>query len=64
MSIEEICSTLLTTLPVQFLIRGVVYRLHGKDANDSDPLVEDRLDDLQRDLTLFQELGLNTLFIG
>lgn len=47
--------------PAQFLIKGVVYRLHGE--GPIDPLVDDRLDDLQRDITLFKELGLNTLFI-
>lgn len=46
---------------IQFLIKGVVYRLHGE--GPIDPLVDDRLDDLQRDITLFKELGLNTLFI-
>ncbi|KUI64339.1 1,3-beta-glucanosyltransferase gel1 [Cytospora mali] len=45
----------------RFIIRGVVYRLHG--CEPSDPLVDERLDDLQRDITLFKELGLNTLFI-
>lgn len=46
---------------IQFLIKGVVYRLHGE--GPLDPLVDDRLDDLQRDITLFKQLGLNTLFI-
>lgn len=46
---------------IQFLIKGVVYRLHGE--GPIDPLVDDRLDDLQRDITLFKELGLNTLFV-
>lgn len=45
----------------RFLIKGVVYRLHGE--GPIDPLVDDRLDDLQRDITLFKELGLNTLFV-
>lgn len=45
----------------RFIIRGIVYRLHG--CGPSDPLVDERLDDLQRDITLFKELGLNTLFI-
>lgn len=48
-------------LVVQFLIKGVVYRLHGE--GPLDPLVDDRLEDLQRDITLFKQLGLNTLFI-
>lgn len=46
----------------QFLVRGVVYRLHGKDAED--PLVDDRLEDLERDICLFKELRLNVLFVG
>ncbi|KAI7780112.1 hypothetical protein LA080_000031 [Diaporthe eres] len=45
----------------RFLIKGVVYRLHGE--GPIDPLVDDRLDDLKRDIALFKELGLNTLFI-
>ncbi|KAK7733133.1 hypothetical protein SLS53_008321 [Cytospora paraplurivora] len=45
----------------RFVIKGVVYRLHGSEP--SDPLVDERLDDLERDIALFKELGLNTLFI-
>ncbi|ROV92208.1 hypothetical protein VMCG_09307 [Cytospora schulzeri] len=45
----------------RFIIRGVVYRPHG--CGPSDPLVDERLDDLQRNITLFKELGLNALFI-
>lgn len=55
------CSCCTANLAVQFLIKGVVYRLHGE--GPIDPLVDDRLDDLQRDISLFKELGLNTLFI-
>ncbi|KAJ0104214.1 hypothetical protein J7T55_001701 [Diaporthe amygdali] len=45
----------------RFLIKGVVYRLHGQ--GPLDPLVDERLEDLHRDITLFKQLGLNTLFI-
>ncbi|KAF3765321.1 family 72 glycoside hydrolase [Cryphonectria parasitica EP155] len=44
-----------------FLIKGVVYRLHSRTARDA--LVEDRLGDLERDVSLFKELGLNVLFV-
>lgn len=55
------CFFCTANLAVQFLIKGVVYRLHGE--GPLDPLVDDRLEDLQRDITLFKQLGLNTLFI-
>lgn len=55
------CLCCTANLAVQFLIKGVVYRLHGE--GPLDPLVDDRLDDLRRDIYLFKELGLNTLFI-
>lgn len=61
LSCKPIQSRCCANSAIQFLIKGVVYRLHGE--GPIDPLVDDRLDDLQRDITLFKELGLNTLFI-
>ncbi|PSR92038.1 Glucanosyltransferase-domain-containing protein [Coniella lustricola] len=45
----------------RFLIKGVVYRLHEQDVQD--PLVDARLQDLERDIHLFRELRLNVLFV-
>lgn len=43
-------------------MKGVVYRLH--DEHDADPLADARIHDLERDVTLFKDLGLNLLFVG
>lgn len=56
-------STLVRLKRNQFLVKGVVYRLHGQNAGQ-DPLADGRFADLERDVTLFQELGLNVLFVG
>lgn len=45
-------------------MKGLVYQ--DKSRNEgfrSDPLADDGLEDLRRDLEAFKELGLNTLFV-
>lgn len=50
----------------RFIIRGVVYQTNSSDRSQQwvDPLADDRLEDLKRDLSLFVELGLNTIHTG
>ena len=43
----------------QFFVRGVVYNSRGT----FDPISDDCLLQLERDIVLFKELGLNTLFV-
>jgi hypothetical protein len=43
----------------KFIIRGVVYQPQGTD----DPISDDHLPQLEHDVLLFKELGLNTLYI-
>lgn len=48
----------------QFLVKGIVYQDHSRDGSSrSDPLADDGIEDLRRDLEAFKELGLNTLFV-
>lgn len=45
-------------------MKGVVYQDLGRDeASRSDPLADDGIEDLRRDLEAFKELGLNTLHV-
>lgn len=48
----------------QFLVRGVVYQLVNEEwQNDRfDALSDERLSRLQADISLFKELGINTIF--
>lgn len=48
----------------QFLLKGIVYQNHSRgESSRSDPLADDGIEDLRRDLEAFKELGLNTLFV-
>ncbi|POS72367.1 glycolipid anchored surface protein [Diaporthe helianthi] len=48
----------------RFLVKGIVYQLHRRNgASTSDPLADDGIEHLLRDLEAFKELGLNTLFV-
>ncbi|KAI7774863.1 hypothetical protein LA080_007722 [Diaporthe eres] len=48
----------------RFLVKGVVYQDHRRSGSSrSDPLADDGIEDLRRDLEAFKELGLNTLFV-
>lgn len=48
----------------QFLVKGVVYQDHRRSGSSrSDPLADDGIEALRRDLEAFRELGLNTLFV-
>lgn len=45
-------------------MKGIVYQDHSRDGSSrSDPLADDGIEDLRRDLEAFKELGLNTLFV-
>lgn len=45
-------------------MKGVVYQDHRSTGpSRSDPLADDGIEDLRRDLEAFKELGLNTLFV-
>lgn len=54
-------------MPIQFIINGVVYQPHrvSREAGPSipDPLTDDQLEELEKSIPLFKELGLNTLFV-
>ncbi|KAJ9150701.1 1,3-beta-glucanosyltransferase [Pleurostoma richardsiae] len=50
----------------RFLIKGVVYQDHRRPRVRElrpDPIADDRLEDVRRDVALFKELGLNTIFL-
>ncbi|KAI0010512.1 Glucanosyltransferase-domain-containing protein [Xylariaceae sp. FL0662B] len=53
----------------RFLVNGVVYQLYkaigakSGPPRSADPLANEYLDDLERSIPLFKELGLNTLFV-
>jgi hypothetical protein len=50
----------------KFLVRGVVYQAYNNDdfsLAGRDLLKDECLDQLQHDLRLFEELGINTLYI-
>jgi hypothetical protein len=50
----------------KFFIKGVVYQPHDKLRDGSmvnDHIADDRILELERDLVLFKELGVNTLCI-
>jgi hypothetical protein len=49
---------------VEFLVKGIVYQdLRRNEVSRSDPLADDGIEDLRRDLEAFKELGLNTLHV-
>jgi hypothetical protein len=43
-------------------VRGVVYQEHSF-ADPIDPITDDRLPELERDIALFAELGINTILV-
>ena len=47
------------------MIKGVVYQNDRRTLRSriADPIADDCIDELKRDVELFKELGLNTLFI-
>ena len=47
------------------MIKGIVYQDHKKPykSRHQDPIADDCLDDLKRDIELLKELGLNTIFV-
>lgn len=48
----------------QFLVKGIVYQDYSRgESSRNDPLADDGIEDLRRDLEAFKELGLNTLFV-
>ncbi|KAH8780248.1 glycolipid anchored surface protein [Diaporthe sp. PMI_573] len=48
----------------RFLVKGIVYQdLRRNKVSRSDPLADDGIEDLRRDLEAFKELGLNTLHV-
>ena len=51
-----------TDLVQQFIIKGVVYQLRGQDGPE-DPLADEHLDVLKQSIPLFQELGLNAIYV-
>jgi hypothetical protein len=56
---NTICSCLLNPNSKKFLVRGVSYQVPGTQ----DPISDDRLPQLEQDVLLFKELGLNTIYI-
>lgn len=53
-------------MPCKFLAKGVVYQANYSDdftPGGRDLISDDRLAQLQHDVRLFQELGINTLLI-
>lgn len=52
-------SNITSTNPTKFFIRGVVYQIPDMQ----DPISDARLPQLRHDISLFKELGLNTLFV-
>jgi hypothetical protein len=48
----------------KFLVRGVVYQLAGVEWSNEkfDAISDDRLERLRDDVSLFKELGINTIF--
>ena len=45
-------------------MKGIVYQDRSRnEGSRSDPLADDGIKDLRRDLDAFKELGLNTLFV-
>ncbi|KAF2721641.1 glycoside hydrolase family 72 protein [Polychaeton citri CBS 116435] len=55
----HICGQYLLKENSRFLIRGIVYQIHGT----VDPISDECLPQLEQDILLFNELGLNTLFV-
>lgn len=53
---------------MQFIINGAVFQPRKASAQEDlpsipDPLADDRLEELEKSIPLFKELGLNTLFV-
>lgn len=49
----------------KFFVRGVVYQSSGdwQQGEVNDPISDDRLPQLEQNVRLFKELGINTLYI-
>ncbi|KAI1076462.1 glycolipid anchored surface protein [Whalleya microplaca] len=51
----------------RFIVNGVVYQQHKPIGNGprlfADPLSDEQLEDLERSIPLFKELGLNTIYV-
>jgi hypothetical protein len=50
----------------KFFVKGVVYQPHDEFQDGSmvnDPIADDRILELERNLVLLKELGVNTLYI-
>lgn len=43
----------------KFIVRGVAYQVR----DTQNPIADDRLPELERDVALFKELGLNTVYV-
>lgn len=45
----------------RFLVRGIVYQYHNGPVRD--PIADDCLEQLEHDIVLFKELGVNTIYV-
>lgn len=53
-------------ISIKFFVRGVVYQPQKNNLQPgevNDPIADDRIHELERNVSLLTELGINTIFI-